>query len=493
MNHVSALAFLALILSPALHAELLNFVRGEKRARLLGVSGSIASLLIGSALVTRFYMQKDDARLYSVLSFDGTGHGLHFGIDALNAPLIPLLGLLTFAFVMGGPVELLGKRELRALLWLESLTLLTLSTLDLAVLAIGWSVMLIPTYRLTVTGQGSHSALLARVFKIYHLTGVIAFLTGVFALAAWAHPSGLLDMSLTHLEVEVVPAPYRPVLFWLLTVGALVRMGVAPFHSWVPLSFERGSILAVTLLVSMRTGFYMLARLVIPEFAEAAHDATPVLMSLALVSAIYGSVCALGQHDLRRMIGFLVTSQSGIMLTGMVLGDPHAISGTLLYWLGFATSTTGLMLMVSALAARTGSADMRLFGGLVGRMPHLSACFLLFALATIAIPGSLAFIAEDMLVHGALSAHPLLTTVMIVAMVINAICLVRAFVVTFLGETRPLSIPVGALRDLLPRERIAAVVLLLALFVAGAIPGPLVASQSSAAHEIAQIENNPPH
>ncbi len=489
MNHVSALGFLALILSPAIHAELLQFVRGEKRARLLGVSGSIASLLIGSALVTRFYMQTDENTLYSALAFGKTGQGLHFGIDALNAPLVPLLGLLTFAFVMGGPVELLGKRELRALLWLESLTLLTLTTLDLAVLALGWSVMLIPTYRLTVTAQGPHGALLARVFKIYHLMGVLSFLTGVFALAAWAHPNGLLDMSLIHLEVEVVPVAYRPVLFWLLTIGALVRMGVTPFHSWVPLSFERGSILAVTLLVSMRTGFYMLARLAIPEFADSARAATPFLVGLALVSAIYGAIGALGQHDLRRMVGFLVTSQSGIMLTGMVLGDPHAISGTLLYWLGFATSTTGLMLMVSALAARTGSADMRGFGGLVGKLPRLSACFFLFALATIAIPGSVAFIAEDMLVHGALSAHPMLTTVMILAMVINAISLVRAFIITFLGERRHLSIPVGSLEDLLPRERIAAVVLLLALFVAGAVPGPLVAAQSSAAHWIAQVEH----
>jgi len=488
MSQVSALGFLALVLTPAIHAELLQLVRGERRARMLGLSGSVASLVIATALGARFYAQAEGATLYGTLVFGATGQGLHFGIDALNAPLLPLLGLLTFAFVMGGPADLLGKRELRALLWLESLTLLTLTTLDLAVLAVGWSVMLVPTYRLTVTARNPNSALLSRVFKLYHLTGVLSFLTGVFALAAWAHPNGLLDMSLVHLDVGVVPEAHRPLLFWLLTIGALVRMGVTPFHSWVPLSFERGSVLAVTLLVSMRTGLYMLARLAIPEFAHAARDAAPILMTVALISTIYGAICALGQHDLRRMVGFLVTSQSGIMLTGLVLGDSHAISGTLLYWLGFATSTTGLMLMVSALSARTGTADMRAFGGLVRGMPHLSASFFLFALATIAIPGSVAFAAEDMLVHGALNAHPLLTTIMIVAMVINAISLIRAFVTTFLGERRPLSIELGDIQDLLPRERIAAVVLLLALFVAGALPGPLVAAQAPAARWIAQLE-----
>ncbi len=487
MSQVSVFGFVALVLAPALHAELLQFVQGARRARLLALSGAVSSLVIGAALVTRFYTQAADATLCGALVLGTTGQGLHFGIDALSAPLLLLLGLLTFALVLGGPADLLGKHELRSLLWLESLTFLTLTTLDLAVLALSWSVVLIPSYRLTVSARNPDRALLSRVFKLYHLTGVLSFLTGVLALAAWAHPNRLLDMSLVHLDVGVVPKAHRPWLFWFLAVGALVRMGVTPFHSWVPLSFERGSVLAVTLLVSMRTGLYMLARLAIPEFADAARDGAPILMTVALISTLYGAICALGQHDLRRMVGFLVTSQSGIMLTGMVLGDSDAISGTLLYWLGFAVSTTGLVLMVSALITRSGTADMRVFGGLVRKMPHLSAAFFLFALATIAIPGSIAFAAEDMLVHAALDAHPLLTTIMIVAMVINAISLVRAFITTFLGEPRPLSIELGDVQDLLPRERLASVVLLLALFIAGALPGPLVAAQKPAARSIATI------
>ena len=140
--------------------------------------------------------------------------------------------------------------------------------------------------------------------------------------------------------------------------------------------------------------------------------------------------------------------------------------------------------MIASLAARTGSADMRTFGGLVRRVPHSRACFFLFGLATIAIPGTVSFVAEDMLVHGALEAHPLLTLVMVVAMVINAITFMRAFATTFLGEARDSAFTTGTLVDLLPRERITAVALLFALIAAGVFPGAIVAAQAEAAKVI---------
>jgi NADH-quinone oxidoreductase subunit M len=241
----------------------------------------------------------------------------------------------------------------------------------------------------------------------------------------------------------------------------------------------------------MRTGLYMLARFAIPGFPEAAKHAMPVLVSVALFSGIYGAVAALGQYNLRRMVGFLIVSQSGIMLTGLVFGDAHAVSGTLLYWLGFAVATTGLVLMVGAITARTRESDMRKFGGIVGRVPNLSACFFLFGLATIAIPGTVAFAAEDMLVHGALESHPLLTLVMIVAMVLNAITVVRAFAMTFLGNRNISGQLAGTIEDLLPRERITAVALLIALISAGVYPQALIKMQEAAADHIAFIEHEP--
>jgi NADH-quinone oxidoreductase subunit M len=484
-----AAGFLALIAAPAIHAQLLFLVKGERRAHQLATLGSAAAFVIASFLAYGFIRQADAGAVFADVTF-APGYALHFGVDALNAPLLPMHTLLTLAVVVAGPRAAMGRKELRALLWVEFLTLLALTTMDLLVLALGFTLVLIPAYRLTLRAEGPRRALLARIFTLYHLSGALAFLTAVTAMAIWSRTLGKFDLTLTDFDVSLVPERYRTLLFMLLATAALIRMGVAPFHSWLPVSFEHGSSVAVVLLVSTRTGLYMLARVALPAFPEAARAALPFLVALALVSALYGALGALGQRDLRRMLGFFVVSQSGIMLVGFALGDAHAISGALLYWIGFAIATTGLSLMLTALRSRTGCSDMMSFGGIVRDMPMLSACFFLFGLATIAIPGSVAFAAEDMLIHGALELHPWLSAGMIVAMVINAITFMRAFALAFLG-TRHTDTPRGTLQDLGTRERISAVTLVLSLFVLGIKPGPLVSLQTRAARDIARLEHAP--
>jgi NADH-quinone oxidoreductase subunit M len=486
VSATSSAIFVALVLLPAVHAELLQLVRSDRAMRILARAGAGAALMLGLVLAVRL-SQRPHAEWLSAELAIGPRVQLRFGVDALSAPLLPLLGLLTLSMLIGGPRSMLGRAELRALLWLESLTLLTLTTLDLAVLAAGFTLVLIPAHRLTASRDVERRAV-SRVFKLYHGLGAAMFVSAVLLIAFYTGRAGDPRPSLANLDGVVVPEGLRPLAFWLLALSALVRMGIAPLHSWLPVSFERGSLLAVTLLVSIRTGFYVLSRLAIAVFPEAARGATPFLVGVALASALYGALGALGQRDLRRLLAFFVISQSGIMLTGLVLGDAHAVSGALLYWLGFAVATTGLMLVVCALYARLGTADMRRLGGLVRVAPQLSTAFFLFGLATIALPGTVAFVAEDMLVHGALEAHPLLTTLMVIAMVLNAITLVRAFAQTFLGEHRgPLLLE--GFDDLLPRERVTAVTLLLALIGAGLFPDPLVTAQSPAAHRIAKIEH----
>jgi NADH-quinone oxidoreductase subunit M len=485
MTTVSALGFISLLLIPALGAEATRS-RSGRESRAIALLAATSAALLSCWLTGRFVAAAASLRLVAEIPLAGP-HALHFALDSLNAPLLPLLTLLTLAIVAGAPTLLLSRRKLRALFWLEALSLLTLTTADLAVLVLSFGLVLVPIYHLATGAQDDANArLLARVFKVYHLTGLVSLVAAVGVLVYHTRPISFLDMSVLELDTRAVPESLRPLLFWLFAVAALVRMGVTPLHSWLPASLERGSLLSVALLVSLRTGFYLLARVNVPAFPDAAHAAMPTLTGLALVSAVYGALAALGQSDLRRMVGFLIVSQSGIMLTGFAFGDAQAVSGTLLYWLGFTTATTGLVLMIAALTARTGVADMRKLGGLVAKAPHLSAYFFLFGLATIAVPGTVAFAAEDMLVHGALNEHPLLTLIMVVAMVLNAVTVVRAFVVTFLGSA---SDPQrDTLRDLLPRERLTSLAMLVALLLGGLFPQVLIQAQAKAAEQIAFMQ-----
>ncbi|HEX6245624.1 MAG TPA: proton-conducting transporter membrane subunit [Polyangiales bacterium] len=488
MSWLGRLALVALLFAPFLGAELAARAKSPETGRASVVRSSALTFALACGLSGRFFMQREASRFDVDLPLWSQEHALHFTIDALNAPLLLLLTLLTLAISLGAPFTLLAPHKLRALLQLTALNALLLVTVDLPVLGLGYCLVLLPIRQLATRGsESAHRAAVARVFKLYHLLGLGCFVTALVLFGYSVGPSHLLDLNILHLDTSAVPASLRPVLFTLFVVAVLVRTGVAPFHSWLPEALQHGSLLGVTFLMSMRTGMYLLARLVIPAFPAETMAAMPLLTSVALLSAVYGAIAAISQVDLRRMVGFLIVSQSGIMLTGFVFADEHAISGSLLYWLGFAVATLGLVIMIAALRTRTGTSDVRLLGGLVTRVPQLAAAFFLFGLATIAIPGTLAFAAEDMLIHGALEAHPLLTIVMAAAMVLNAITVVRSFASTFLGQPSPHGAAQGLLDDLLPRERVVSVALLVALISSGLYPQALIRAQGAAAHHIAEI------
>ncbi len=482
MKSTMPLVYPTMLGCPFVHALLLPRVPAQ-RARLFAILGSSATLLISFMLVAPSLVAPAQAPELAEL---GIGpFALHFGLDALNAPLVLLLNLLTVALVAGSSAVLASAKELRALLWLQFITLLTLTSQDLPVLALGFALALLPAFQLLAT---HHSRVLKRVYGLYHGLGVLCILGAAAALGYWVRaPAAIGDHHLFHYDTHSVPPTARTVLFALLAVAALIRMGVAPFHSWLPVALEQGSFYGMTLLVSIRTGLYVLARVALPAFPDAAKTFMPTLTTFATLSALYGAIAAFGQSNLRRMVAFLVVSQSGIMLTGLCFANPDSVSGTLLYWLGFGVATTGMMLMLGCLEGRVGTCDMRECGGLVRGLPQLSGCFFLFGLATIAIPGTVAFAAEDMLVHGSLEAHPLLTFLMLGAMLLNAITFMRGFATAFLGNENPRNAQYGSFVDLLTRERVVAVGLLLTLIVAGALPSSLVSVQIEAARAIAFV------
>jgi NADH-quinone oxidoreductase subunit M len=106
------------------------------------------------------------------------------------------------------------------------------------------------------------------------------------------------------------------------------------------------------------------------------------------------------------------------------------------------------------------------------------------------VSGIIAFVAEELLVHGAVEAHPGITIFMILAMVLNAISFVRAFTQTFLGELRPHRVSLAHIQDLLPRERLTAAALVLILVLAGVRPAALVTAQQPAAKALAFTERS---
>lgn len=482
---VTSLPLLSMLVAlPALGAAALSWVRRPDRARQVAVGVTSLTLVLAGVAITLFRSGAPEQQLVDTWGrVPLLGIMLQLGVDGVSVAALSLTALLSVGVVAAGPRQVLDRSTLAVLLLTESATLGFFCAQDLALLSAFWVATLVPAGVLvsrSARAQPESRAL--RTFRTYMLAGTLPLLlvTGVLGVLGW-RSAGQAPFELAGVIARGVPASWQAAIFGLLLLAACVRMAVVPFHLWLPVLMARGPFGLSLLLVNVHAGLFLLVRVVIPLLPEAWVAGGTVLAVVGLFGGLYGAVLALAQVDLRRMVGFLLVSQSGLMLAGLATMNAQSVAGVLLQSVAAGVALTGLKLVVEALGARTGSTDMSRLGGLVRKAPRMAAFFFLLSFASLGFPGTLSFVGEDLLLHGVLEAHPLVALPMLLTTAICAITLFRAFQKTFLGgvsqEQKPL---LDTVEDLLPRERFAALGLFALVFVGGLLPGPLLRMREDA-------------
>jgi NADH-quinone oxidoreductase subunit M len=165
--------------------------------------------------------------------------------------------------------------------------------------------------------------------------------------------------------------------------------------------------------------------------------------------------------------------QSGRVMLGIRELRELSLEGAILMAIGLSVTLSGLLILVTSLKQRTGTTDIARFGGLVRQIPRLSSWFLLFGIATFGLPGSVAFVAGDLVMHDTFNIHPAMAAIVLAGTVLNSVTLVRAWSLTFLGnDNHALSIARQVhLADLIPREQYVVLGLASIALLGGLMPG----------------------
>jgi NADH-quinone oxidoreductase subunit M len=259
---------------------------------------------------------------------------------------------------------------------------------------------------------------------------------------------------------------------WLVAVAVMIRKGIVPFHSWYPALFS-GATMSTALAATMpQVASYTAVRLLIGhvDHPEGVAAELVVLSQMALVTATYGAALAIVQRDLRSLIGTLAMSQSAMVLAGLAGTLPMELNGAFCVWISSGLSLTGIGLVSWALESRAGPIRLDTPQGRFWDAPALAAFFLLFGLAGIGLPGTLSFVADDLIVSGSLDEQFHAGMLVILATVLSGIAMMRGWFHVFGGPVDP----DGTRHAILSRERVALTVMLAALFVLGLWPDPLV-------------------
>jgi len=385
-------------------------------------------------------------------------------VDGLTAILLPLVALVTLAIVLVAPRRALTPESVVRLLLGGFLTAAIMTTSHPAALVVLWVLSLVPTWVSTNSTPGGRPT--ARAYAIAMVSGSLLFAAGVGLMVIdppWAARAGTAGA----------------VGGWLVTLAVMIRKGIAPFHSWYPAVFSAAPMSTALAATMPQVASYAAIRLLVGH-AEGVRLELIVLSQAALVTAAYGAALAMVQPDVRGLVGMLALSQSAMVLAGLSGGLPMELCGALAIWISSGLALTGIGLVAWALESRAGRLELDTAQGRFADAPALAAFFLLFGLASLGFPGTLSFVADDLIVAGSLGDQPHAGVLVILATVFSGIAVVRGWFRIFGGPATADAVRHQVLR----RERIPLIVLLAVLFGLGLWPGPLVRSLEHVAESL---------
>jgi NADH-quinone oxidoreductase subunit N len=175
----------------------------------------------------------------------------------------------------------------------------------------------------------------------------------------------------------------------LLSVGLLFKVGAAPFHSWTPDVYQ-GSPTPVTAFMATGTkvaAFGALLRVFYVAFGTARWDWRPLMWAVAILTMVVGSVLAITQTDVKRMLAYSSVAHVGFILTGLVAANRAGLSAAMFYLLAYGFTTLGAFAVVTLVRSPEGEANhLSQWRGLGRRSPVLAGSFAFFLFALAGIP-----------------------------------------------------------------------------------------------------------
>ncbi|MGE0817052.1 MAG: NADH-quinone oxidoreductase subunit NuoN [Candidatus Nanopelagicales bacterium] len=175
----------------------------------------------------------------------------------------------------------------------------------------------------------------------------------------------------------------------LLLVGLLFKIGAAPFHQWTPDVYQ-GSPTSITGFMAACTkvaAFGALLRVMYVALGGIRWDWRPVMYIIAALTMIVGTIFALTQTDIKRMLAYSSIAQAGFMLVGVLATSAAGLAGTMVYLLAYGVATIGAFAIVTLVRDATGEAThLSSWAGLGKKSPLVASAFALFLLAFAGIP-----------------------------------------------------------------------------------------------------------
>jgi len=449
---------------------------------------AVITLVIALAALLRTRGIYSAKAAMSSVTFDGAGFLLQGSI--LIIALIAILLLADSDKFAAAPTAIPGSDEERqaqaanirvteiyplTLFAIAGMLIFPIAT-DLITLFVALEVLSLPLYLMAGLARRRRLASQEAALK-YFLLGAFA---SAFFLFGVAYLYGYSD-SITFAGIaSAITGGTANDVFLLIgisfvSVGLLFKVGAVPFHSWTPDVYQ-GSPTAVTAFMAAETkvaAFGAMLRIFYVAFAVDVWQWRPMLTAIALITMVFGSLVAIAQRDVKRMLAYSSIAHAGFLLTGVIALNKAGLDASIYYLFAYGIASVGAFAVVTLVRDSAGEVtDLNRWAGLGKRSPWVATSFATFLLAFAGIPLTSGFIGKFSIFSAAYESGA--TAVVIAGVLSSAIAAffyIRVIVLMFFSD--PLE---DATSVLIPSilTRIAVLFSVAVTIFLGVFPSPLL-------------------
>ena len=451
------------------------------RLRAVALAGSLLTLAVWIGLWLGFQPGQGYQYVQDLPWIESLGVGYRLGVDGLALPLLLLTALLfACAICFSADVGRRARAYYGWFLFLETACLGVFAAMDLFLFYVFWDLTLVGMYFIIAIWGHENAKASALTFFLYTLAGSVALLLGIIVIYLAMTPHTTDMAAIAAAPPLAAGGAAAQVAFFALLLGFAVKTPLVPVHTWLPPAHADapapGSAILAGVLLKMGTyGFLRILLAMLPQtFAQHAW----LVVTLGVISVIYGALVALAQQDLKRLIAYtsiihmgyvvMAVGAVGVFTPGDEAAAQLAANGAVLQMVSHGLIAAALFLLSGVIWTRAQTFEIRHFGGLAAVTPVYAGAFTLTAFAALGLPGLSGFVAEFQIFVGTFQMYPLAAAIALIGIVLTAALMLWTMQRLFFGTTVTLW---QRAPDLHRHESLAIGPLLFFIVAIGLLPG----------------------
>jgi len=332
-----------------------------------------------------------------------------------------------------------------------------------------WELSLIPIYFIAlIWGNGDAEERKKAVVKffIYTLAGSLFMLVAFVYL--YQKTGNFLISDLSHTNLSSTEQ------FWIFLAFFLayaIKIPLIPFHTWQAEVYQKAPTVGTMLLsgIMLKMGLYSVIRWQLPIAPLAAKEFMNVFIGLGIAGVIYGSIVALRQKDLKKLLAYSSLAHVGLIAAGAYTLTIDGLRGAVLQMIAHGFVVVGLFFVAEIIFRRYETRAIAEMGGIREQTPKFTSMFMILVLASVALPSTFNFVGEFTVLYSLSQVNIWFAILGGTTIILGAYYMLKMFQYVMLGETNT-----KVFADVTFNEGLTLVIIIAVLFFFGMYPKPII-------------------